>query len=163
MLWKIIPRAASLVAKYRCIRLMLGAREKNWPQRKEKREERLQCVTAAVSLTAQLLLMRKISFQLVFAKVGFEALILVCRKKITIWQQNCRFPSFKNREDKAAHVSNPTKSTPKSTAPHQPHSRPPSLVISNLAWRKHLDRVGLTNIYWESLGVLVAPHRQEFG
>lgn len=41
----------------------------------------MQCVTAAVSLTAQLLLMRKISFQLVFAKLGFGALILVCRKK----------------------------------------------------------------------------------
>lgn len=46
------------------------------------------------SLTAKLFLRRKIYFQLVLSKLGCKALILYHRKTFTIWQQNCRFPSF---------------------------------------------------------------------
>lgn len=144
VLWKIIPRPAPLVDKYRCTHLTLAAREKKIGLKGTKNEKR-DCNVLQLqyhSLPAQLLQMKKISFELVFTKLGFEVLILYHRKKkkSPFGNRTADFLLFKNREDKAAQVSNPPKSTPKGTAAHCPQDRAAPLSISNLAWRKHLDR-----------------------
>lgn len=161
MLWKIIPRPAPLVDKYRCTHLTLAAREKKIGLKGTKNEKR-DCNVLQLqyhSLPAQLLQMKKISFELVFTKLGFEVLILYYRKKkknhhlATELQISFFLRTEKTRQPRSQTLPNLLLKARQLTVPRTgPH------LYRYQTW--HGGNT-LTGVCRESLGVLVAKHQQE--
>lgn len=107
------------------------------------------------SPTAQLLQTRKTSFQLLFAKLRFEALILFCGKKWPLGYRTADFLPFKKWADKGAQVSNIPKSAPKSSVADHP------TADLYLCWDPSWRCGGNTTQGWLSVGGPVALHQQE--
>lgn len=128
---------------------------KNWPQR-EEREERLQCITAAVSY----------SHCTVISNEKDQGVTSVCNarawgldfilkeKKIMLWQQKWRFPCFGEQRRqgssglKPSQIHYPKQLTTPMPGPH---------LCSHQTW--HGGNI-LTGCLCQ--GTLLIPHQQEF-